>query len=150
MTDQIIKPKPDYTNILVGVDRDDDAQKAFAYAMRRAVRDDAKLTIVSIIETKAFNIYESMSKGHIERERMELKHQIGKYVQMAKDAGVREVACVIDEGDPADIILNDVIPALHPDLLIIGAETKVGLARHFGSHANKLAKYAPISVMIVR
>ncbi|WP_127848767.1 universal stress protein [Lacticaseibacillus hulanensis] len=150
MTDTPIKPKPDYTNILVGVDRDDDAQKAFAYALRRAVRDDARLTIVSVLETSSFNIYESMSKGHIERERMELQHQISSYVQMAKDAGVEHVHSIIGEGDPDDVILEDVIPRVKPDLLIIGAETKQGLSRHFGSHANKMAKYAPISVMIVR
>ncbi|KRM55443.1 universal stress protein [Lacticaseibacillus sharpeae] len=150
MTDIPIKPKPDYTHILVGVDRDDDAQKAFAYALRRAVRDDAKLTIVSVLETSSFNIYESMSKGHIERERMELSHQIANYVQMAKDAGVQEVDSIVGEGDPDDVILEDVIPRIKPDLLIIGAETKQGMARHFGSNANKIAKYAPISVMIVR
>jgi nucleotide-binding universal stress UspA family protein len=150
MTEKLIKPKPDYTHILVGVDRDDDAQKAFAYALRRAVRDDAKLTIVSVLETSNFNIYESLSKGHIERERMELNHQISNYVQMAKDAGVADVDSIIGEGDPDDVILEDVIPRIKPDLLIIGAETKTGLARHFGSHANTMAKYAPISVMIVR
>ncbi len=150
MTQPPFKPKSNYKHILVGVDRDDDAQKAFAYAVKRAVQDHAELTIVSVLETSDFNIYESMSKGHIERSRYDLDAQLTKYVQLAKTAGVTKVNSLLGEGDPAEIILEAVIPKMNPDLLIIGAETKTGITRHFGSNASKLAKYAPVSTLIVR
>ena len=42
------------------------------------------------------------------------------------------------------------IPAVKPDLLIVGARSKQGIAKHFGSQAAYMAKYAPISVLVVR
>jgi nucleotide-binding universal stress UspA family protein len=34
--------------------------------------------------------------------------------------------------------------------LIIGSIAKKGIARHFGSQAAYMAKYAPISVLVIR
>ncbi|XIF20049.1 MAG: universal stress protein [Acetilactobacillus jinshanensis] len=49
-----------------------------------------------------------------------------------------------------EAIVKDVIPHVEPDLLVIGSQAKKGLARHFGSQAAYMAKYAPISVMVIR
>lgn len=46
--------------------------------------------------------------------------------------------------------MKNVIPHVEPDLLVIGSIAKKGVSRHFGSQAAYMAKYAKISVMVVR
>lgn len=141
---------PDYKHILVGVDSADDAQLAFAYAVKRAALDHARLSIVSIIETDNFNVYEALSKDHIVKTRAEVEAQLATYADAARAAGVVDVHTCVAEGDPGKTMVEDVIPHIKPDLLVIGAATKTGIARHFGSQAAVMAKYAPIATLIVR
>ena len=57
---------------------------------------------------------------------------------------------MIAEGDAGETIIKKVIPQVNPDLLVIGALAKEGLEKYFGSQAAYMAKYAPISVLVVR
>ena len=54
------------------------------------------------------------------------------------------------EGNAGEEIVKNVIPKVKPDLLIIGALSKQGIKKFFGSQAAYMAKYAPISVLVVR
>ena len=47
-------------------------------------------------------------------------------------------------------IVKHIIPAVEPDLLIIGALSKTGIRKYFGSQAAYIVKYSPISVLVVR
>ncbi|MFT8364168.1 MAG: universal stress protein [Sporolactobacillus sp.] len=142
--------KEEFSHILVGVDDSADAQLAFRYAMQRAKRDNAQLTIVSILEKGDMNIYQALNKDYIHGERKDLETRIQTYKQIAVDFGVEQVNAVVTEGEPGEVIVKEVIPHTNADLLIIGSEDKRGIARHFGSQAAYMAKYAPISVLVVR
>ncbi|GEK05701.1 universal stress protein [Schleiferilactobacillus harbinensis] len=137
-------------HILVGVDDSPDALTAFQYALHRAKQEDTELTIVSILESHEMNVFQALDKDYVHGQRAELEEHIKKYQQLAKEAGIKTVNAVIAEGDPGDTIVNQVIPAVKPDLLIVGARSKQGIAKHFGSQAAYMAKYAPISVLVVR
>lgn len=139
-----------FKHILVGVDDSDDAQLAFRYAINRAKTDGAKLTIVSILEQDNINVYEAMSKDFIHGQRKDLEEHVLQYQKLAEQFGVKEVNTVVDEGDPGETIVKDIIPALKPDLLVIGSVSKQGLRKYFGSQAAYMAKHAPISVLVIR
>ncbi|MDU1889014.1 MAG: universal stress protein, partial [Enterococcus faecalis] len=49
-----------------------------------------------------------------------------------------------------ELIINKLIPLNKPDLLIIGSKSTSKLKSFFGSQAAYMARYAPISVMIIR
>ncbi|KRM55444.1 universal stress protein [Lacticaseibacillus sharpeae] len=140
----------DFRTILVGVDDSDDAITAFQYAIHRAKADDAALIIVSVLESDEMNIYQALTKDYIHGERQELEKHVQDYANLATKAGIRSVRTVIAEGDAGEEIVKTVIPQFNPDLLIIGAAAKQGIAKHFGSQAAYMAKYAPISVLVVR
>ncbi|WP_262315775.1 universal stress protein [Lacticaseibacillus parakribbianus] len=140
----------DYTKILVGVDDSADALAAFRYAIHRAKADAAELIITSILESGEMNVYQALSKDYVHGERAELEAHLNAYVELAEKAGIAKVRAIIGEGDAGETIIKTIIPEVQPDLLIIGAESKKGLARHFGSQAAYMAKYADISVLIVR
>ncbi|AVK63687.1 universal stress protein UspA [Lactobacillus sp. CBA3606] len=144
-----MSPK-EFKHILVGVDDSDDAQLAFRYAINRAKTDGAKLTIVSILEQDNMNVYEAMSKDFIHGQRADLEHHVLQYEKLARQFGVADVNTVVDEGDPGETIVKDIIPALKPDLLVIGSISKQGVRKYFGSQAAYMAKHAPISVLVVR
>ncbi|WP_461215689.1 universal stress protein [Lacticaseibacillus sp. GG6-2] len=140
----------DFKKILVGVDNSADALAAFHYAIHRAKADDAALIITTILESDDYNVYQALDKDYVHGEAAELENHIHEYQQLAKQAGIRDVRAVIAEGDPGETIVKTLIPKYQPDLLIIGAEAKKGLAKHFGSQASYMAKHAPISVLVIR
>lgn len=144
-----MSPK-EFKHILVGVDDSDDAQLAFRYAINRAKSDGAKLTIVSILEQDNMNVYEAMSKDFVHGQRKDLEEHVQQYKKLARDFGVTDVNAVVDEGDPGETIVKTVIPALKPDLLVIGSVAKYGVRKYFGSQAAYMAKHAPISVLVIR
>ncbi|KRN94198.1 universal stress protein [Pediococcus stilesii] len=140
----------DVKRILVGVDDSDDAILALDYAINLATSANSELVIVSVLESDEMNVFQALDKDYIHGEREELEQHILKYQKKAQDAGVQNVRCVVTEGDPGETIVGEVIPAIKPDLLVVGAEAKSGISRRFGSQAAYMAKYAPITVTVVR
>ncbi|KRL97789.1 universal stress protein [Liquorilactobacillus satsumensis] len=136
--------------ILVGVDDSADALLAFDYAIQRAKEEHAELIITSVLESNELSVYQAMDKDYIHGERSELEEHILDYRKQALEAGVSAVRTIIAEGNAGEAIVKDVIPNVNPDLLIIGSASKKGIRRHFGSQAAYMAKYAPISVLVVR
>ncbi|WP_369956451.1 universal stress protein [Levilactobacillus brevis] len=139
-----------FTKILVGVDDSADSQLAFKYAIKRTRLEDAELYIVSVLESDDRSVYEALSKDFIHGERAQLVEHVNEYVQQAHEAGVENVFPVIAEGDPGKEIVNTVIPSIKPEVLIVGSLAKKGPKKYLGSQAAYMAKYAPISVLVVR
>ncbi|MFT8393347.1 MAG: universal stress protein [Liquorilactobacillus ghanensis] len=150
MTNYNDDEKTDFHRILVGVDDSEDALLAFNYAIRRAKISDAELVIVSVLESDEMSVYQALNKDYVHGERKELEQHILKYQKQAQDAGVKKVRSIVAEGNPGEAIVKDVIPHVEPDLLIVGSYSKKGLARYFGSQAAYMAKYSPISVLVIR
>lgn len=136
--------------ILVGVDDSPDAQLAFRYAMNRAKNDHAGLVIVSVSENDDMNVYQALSKDYVSEKRKQLMQHVAKYQQVAQRFGVEDISTVVAEGNPGKVIVDEVIKDVKPDLLVIGAQAKSGIEKHFGSQAAYMAKYSPISVLVVR
>ena len=118
--------------------------------MRRAIELDATLIITSILEKDEMNIYQAMSRDYIHGERAELEKHMEGYRKIALKAGVKNVQLVFSEGNAGEEIVKRIIPAVEPDLLIIGALSKTGIRKYFGSQAAYIVKYSPISVLVVR
>lgn len=144
------KDKNTFSRVLVGVDDSADAQLAFRYAMRRCIKDDSTMIITSILENDEMNVYQALTKDYVHGERKELEEHIKEYRQVALDAGVKRVEMFVAEGDPGETIVKEVVPATEADLLVIGSLSKKGIRKYFGSQAAYMAKYSPISIMIVR
>ena len=139
-----------FNKILVGVDDSADALKAFDYAIDFAKQNSAELDIISVLEEHDINVYESLDKDFIHGKYRDLAEHLTKYQHQAQEAGVSQVNTLTAKGNPGETIVKQIIPQLQPDLLIIGSLAKKGLARHLGSQAAYMAKYAPISVWVIR
>ncbi|CAH0416382.1 universal stress protein [Periweissella fabaria] len=140
-----------HKNILVGVDDSADAQLAFLNAVSHAVDDDSLLHIVTVLETDSLNVFEALDKEKLKEKRVKIEQRLHDYKQQALEAGVKEVHVVFAEGEPGETIVKDVIPDVQPDLVVVGASAaKKGLGKYMGSQAGYVAKYAPVSVLVVR
>ncbi|QMU07295.1 universal stress protein [Levilactobacillus suantsaii] len=146
---ETMNPKK-FKRILVGVDDSPDAQLAFRYAMNRAKSDDAELVICTIMESDDMNVYQALNKDYVHGQRAELVKHLEGYQDLAQRVGVQKVKLVIGEGDPGEAMVKSIIPEVKPDILVIGSLSKTGVRKYFGSQAAYMAKYSPISVMIVR
>lgn len=140
-----------HKNILVGVDDSADAQLAFLNAVSHALDDDSLLHIVTVLETDSLNVFEALDKEKLKEKRAKIEQRLHDYKQQALEAGVKEVHVVFAEGEPGETIVKDVIPDVQPDLVVVGASAaKKGLGKYMGSQAGYVAKYAPVSVLVVR
>lgn len=143
-------PHTKFKRILVGVDDSPDAQLAFRYAISEARLSGASLVIASVLEADNVNVFQALSKDYVHGERKDLAQHLNQYRELALRAGVKTVDTVVEEGDPGEVIVKSIIPAVHADLLIVGSLSKTGVRKYFGSQAAYMAKYSPISVMVVR
>lgn len=139
-----------FKKIMVGVDDSPDALKAFRYAIQEARQAMAELIIVSILEEKNINVYQSLDKNYWEKEMNELRARSEKYKQEALASGVVRVTTIVNEGNPGELIVNKFIPINQPDLLVIGAKSTSRIRDFFGSQAAYMARYAKISTIIIR
>lgn len=139
-----------FKNILVAVDDSEDAIQAFKYAIHRAKKDDVGLAIVSILEDDEMNVFQALNTDYVHGQREDLEKHLEEYRKIALDSGVKDVTTIVASGDPGETIVKEVIPHVKPDLLIVGSKSKTGFTKRFGSQAAYMAKYAPISVLVIR
>ncbi|KRM57320.1 hypothetical protein C5L31_000683 [Secundilactobacillus malefermentans] len=142
-----------FKRVLLTVDADDtDSTKhAFRFAVTYAKDNGISLGIVSVMEMEDINIYDSLSPDRLQKKREAVEEVVKHYADLAKQYGVKSVKSLIGEGgDVDDVVLDQIIPEFHPDLVVCGADMVD--ARHksgktIGLH---LAKRVSTSVIVVR
>jgi len=142
-----------YRRILLTVDEDDheSTARAFRFATTMAHDYDSHLGIVTVMENEDLNIFDSLTPAKLAEMRKHLKHVIHEYVKAAENMGLTKVEPLIyEDGDVDDVILDRVIPDFKPDLIVTGADTKFPRSRISGAIGPRLAKKAPVSVIVVR
>lgn len=140
-----------YERVLVALDSDDfeSSRPAFEYACTVAKMYNLPLGIASILETGDLNIFQTLSPDVLSDQRSNIAHLIETYVEKANEFGVLEVTPYLGEGKPGRAIVDRIIPAFKPDLLVVGSERKNN-SNDIGSQASYMVRYAPCSVIVVR
>lgn len=142
-----------YRRILLTVDEDDheSTTRAFRFAITLAHDYDASLGIVSVMENEDINIFDSLTPSKLKQKRDNLEKVVQGYVKQAEDNGLQKVEpLVYEDGDVDDVILERVIPDFKPDLIVTGADTQFPHSKISGAIGPRLAKRAPVSVIVVR
>lgn len=140
-----------FNRILVAVDGSKEAQKAFHYAIQVALDKACPLRIASVFEASKLNVYEALDPKEVQDKRQAFRDQVASYKAQAEAAGLQDVQCLVAEGgDPAKVIIKDLLAPSQADLLIIGSHGDAQISDYFGSHATYLVKHAPIPVLVFR
>ncbi|WP_155591808.1 universal stress protein [Lysinibacillus cavernae] len=136
-----------YLKIAVAIDFSEQSLKALDRASQLAMQHSAILQLVNVIDTKSFGAVSAYDLKYAEELKKENVLKMEKLEKDALKTGVKEVKSVVETGSPKGILTQ--LPDV--DLIVCGA---TGLNRMekmmLGSVAEKVVRYAPCDVLIVR
>ena len=142
-----------YRHVLVGTDGSATASEAVRHAAGVAATFGAKLTVVTAyapagspsgLDEVPDDLRWSVTDSAVATERArDAKH-------LAVEAGAKDVATVVQEGDPAEVIL-DTAELRGADVIVVGSKGMTSPKRFLvGSVPNRISHHAPCDVIIVR
>jgi nucleotide-binding universal stress UspA family protein len=141
----------EYKNILVAIDGSQEAEWAFKKAIDIAKRNNAKLLLAHVIDTRTFATVEAYDRTITERADQFASELLENYQKMAVNAGVADVDYVIEFGSPKIRIPKDIAKKNNCDLIICGATGLNAVERFFiGSVSEHITRYAPCDVLVIR
>lgn len=147
--------KQEYKHILVAIDGSTESELAFQKAVQVAIRNEATLLLVQVIDPIAFQSFsgseELMNEQVIVQISEQVKRNMEDYLKTAKELGVKNVRYTIEYGSPKRIIAKDLAEEKKIDLIMIGATGLNALERFFmGSVSSYVIREASCDVLVVR
>lgn len=142
-----------YNNILVPIDGSKEAELAFkkAVAVTRRNGETAKLHLLHVVDTRAFQNISSFDTAMVEQVTETAKKTLEKYVAEAKATGLKNIDYSIEYGAPKVIIAKDIPAEKDVDLIMIGATGLNAVERLLiGSVTEYVTRTAACDVLVVR
>ncbi|MGP6138825.1 MULTISPECIES: universal stress protein [unclassified Jeotgalibaca] len=141
----------DYKTILSPVDGSEESELAFRKAIHVAKRNNAKLLIVHVIDTRAIQTPSGFEGNFTDEIIRQTKIMMDRYVEIARERGVENIETIIDYGSPKVMIAKEIAVEHHADLIMIGATGLNAVERLFiGSVSEYVIRNAPCDVTVVR
>lgn len=142
-----------YKSILVPIDGSYESELAFKKAINVAKRngEDTSLHLVHVVDTRAFQNISSFDTSMVEQVTDTAKKTLDKYIDYAKEQGVKNASYSIEYGAPKTIIARDVPKEMGADLIMIGATGLNAVERILiGSVTEYVTRTAICDVLVVR
>lgn len=139
-----------YSNILVAVDGSDESKKALKKAIDVAKKDQAKIYIIHVVDTRTFATVEQYDRAIVTRAEDYAKEMLAGYKTEVEKAGIEAIA-VLDFGSPKVKVSKDIASKYNIDLIITGATGLNAVERFLiGSVSEYIARNSKCDVLIVR
>jgi nucleotide-binding universal stress UspA family protein len=140
-----------YQNILVAVDGSKEAEWAFKKSIEIAKRNNAKIFLAHVIDTRTFASVEAYDRTIAERADKYAVELLEKYKKQAIEAGISSIDSILEFGSPKVRIPKDLARKHKVDLIICGATGLNAVERFLiGSVSEHITRYAPCDVLVVR
>ena len=140
-----------YKKILVGIDGSVESANAFDKAVAVAIRNDAELLLVNVIDLRAFqsiSTYDTMVADDTKRGADQL---IADFADEARAAGVTRIKTIVEFGSPKVMMATTIPTEEQVDLVMIGATGLSYIERLFiGSVAQYIVTHAKYDTLIIR
>ncbi|WP_337019594.1 universal stress protein [Oceanobacillus massiliensis] len=141
----------EYKNILVAVDGSEAAEKAFQKSLDIAKRNQARLILAHVIDSRTFATAEAYDRTLSERSEEYAAELLDSYVDNAKAAGLNNLVRCVEYGSPKVKIAKDIADNFQSDLIICGATGMNAVERFLiGSVSENITRYASCDVLVVR
>jgi len=141
----------DYKKILSPVDGSEESELAFRKAVHVAQKNNAKLLIVHVIDTRAIQTPSGFEGNFTDEIVRQTKVMIDRYESLARERGVQDIETIIDYGSPKVMIAKEIAVEHKADLIMIGATGLNAVERLFiGSVSEYVIRHAPCDVTVVR
>ncbi|API90843.1 MULTISPECIES: universal stress protein [Virgibacillus] len=143
--------KMKYKNIVVAVDGSEASEKAFKKSLDIAKRNDARLILAHVVDSRTFATAEAYDRTLAERADEYAKELLDSYVDNAKAAGLEDLVRCVEYGSPKVKIAKDIAKQFEADLIICGATGMNAVERFLiGSVSENITRYAKCDVLVVR
>lgn len=142
-----------YHRILVPMDGSKESETALTRAIELTLDagDEGILSILNVIDTRAFQNVASFDDTMVEAVSDETRKSLEKYKAQAIEAGVKNVDYLIEYGSPKSLIAKDVPNEVNADLIVIGATGLNAVERLvIGSVTEFVTRSAKVDVLVVR
>ncbi|MBS4194995.1 universal stress protein [Lederbergia citri] len=140
-----------YHNILVAVDGSKSAECAFKKAVQIAKRNNAKLTLIHVIDTRSFATIDAYNGTMSERAKTYAKELLEQYTQEAEAQQFTNFEGLVEYGSPKTVIPKQIAKKIKADLIICGATGLNAVERLLiGSVSEHIMRSAECDVLIVR
>ncbi|MBL4951131.1 universal stress protein [Neobacillus sp. OS1-32] len=140
-----------YQKIMVAIDGSKEADWAFKKGVEIAKRNNAKLLLVHVIDTRSFALIEAYDTVVGDRAEKLATDMLENYKKQALEAGLHDVTYEIDFGSPKVRIPRDLAKNHNVDLILCGATGLNVVERFFmGSVSEHIIRYSPCDVLVIR
>lgn len=141
----------EYQRILVATDGSDGSKIALEKAVAIAVRNNATLIILHVLDTRAMYATESADLTFIDTLRKLGDKIVDEAKEYAESQGVKDVKTITESGSPKPLISRDVPQRENVDLIVVGARGMGAIERLFvGSVSENVVRHAECDVVVVR
>ncbi|MDK6972130.1 universal stress protein [Streptococcus constellatus] len=140
-----------YQNIMVAVDGSHEAELAFEKGVNVALRNNSRLTIAHVIDTRALQSVSTFDAEVYEELQADAKKLMDEYAQKAKEAGVTDVVTIVEMGNPKTLLATDIPDEQKVDLIMVGATGLNAFERLLvGSSSEYILRHAKVDLLVVR
>lgn len=145
-----------YQHVLVGIDGSKQSEMALDKAIKAALQNGAKLSMISIINGERIPNTSTVGYGFIDPSIYDsavkqMEEKLTEYAKKAKDAGVTDVHTNVSIGNAKIELGSDYPKANNVDLIVVGATGLNFIGRMIvGSTAAYIIREAPCDVVIVK
>ncbi|GAA0334045.1 universal stress protein [Oceanobacillus oncorhynchi subsp. oncorhynchi] len=141
----------EYKNIVVAVDGSKAAEKAFTKSLAVAKRNNARLVLAHVVDSRNFSTAEAYDRSLSERAETYAKELLDDYVKQAEAAGLTDIVRCIEYGSPKVKIAKEIAANFEADLIMCGATGMNAVERFLiGSVSESITRYASCDVLVTR
>lgn len=140
-----------YQNIMVAVDGSHEAELAFEKGVNVALRNNSRLTIAHVIDTRALQSVSTFDAEVYEELQEDAKKLMDQYAEKAKEAGVANIVTIVEMGNPKTLLATDIPEEQKVDLIMVGATGLNAFERLLvGSSSEYILRHAKVDLLVVR
>ena len=136
---------------MVAVDGSHEAELAFEKGVNVALRNNSRLTIAHVIDTRALQSVSTFDAEVYEELQEDAKKLMDQYAEKAQEAGVGNVVTVVEMGNPKTLLATDIPEEQKVDLIMVGATGLNAFERLLvGSSSEYILRHAKVDLLVVR
>ena len=140
-----------YNNIMVAIDGSPEAELAFVQGIHIAERNQARLTLVHVIDTRALQSVTTFDGQIYEQLQDDADRMMDEYDTRAREAGLHDIKTVIEFGNPKPILATQIPDSEGIDLILVGATGLNAFERiMIGSSSEYILRHTKVDLLVVR
>ena len=136
---------------MVAIDGSYESELAFEKGINIALRNDAELLLVHVIDTRALQSVATFDTYIYEKLEQEAKDVLSDYESQARKRGLEKIRQIIEFGNPKTLLAHDIPDKESVDLIMVGATGLNTFERLLiGSSSEYIMRHAKVDLLVVR